>query len=245
MKTIEITTTQHVTIQYELASWGMRLMAFCIDWIIGLVTMLLFSMTLDFVFELQSGSVYALIGLTVLLSYTLGWEYFNHGQTPGKYIAGIKVVKLDGRAATLGDYLTRIVFRTLDIYLSLGSIATMLILSSPRGQRLGDINANTTVIQLRRQTRYSLADFERLNTLQDYEPQYPQVAELDDGDMLLIKNTMIRAQRYPNSAHQDALKQLQNHLQTLLDIDATQDPFRDDPIGFFKALLKDYIALTR
>lgn len=242
-KTIEITTAQHVTIQYELAPWGTRLMALGIDWVIGLMSTALFALALNLLFDTPFLPYYNLAALLTFLFYTLGWEYFNHGQTPGKYITGIKVVKLDGRAPTLGDYLTRTVFRTLDLYLSLGSVATMLILSSPRGQRLGDINANTTVVKTRIQSQYTLESFERLNALSNYVPTYPQVTQLDESDILLIKNILNRSQRIPNKAHRTALHKLQARLVAQLQI---PDRSPEEPTeAFLRTLLRDYVTLTR
>ena len=151
------------------------------------------------------------------------------------------MIKIDGKAPTLGDYLARWGFRMVDIFLSIGSIASLLISSSDKGQRLGDMAANTTLIKIRFNLRFRLEDIERISTLDEYEPLYPQVRQLNEDDMLLIKNVITRTQRYPNNAHLDVLDKLTKDLVLKLDI----DKMPKSKINFLKTLIKDYIVLTR
>jgi uncharacterized RDD family membrane protein YckC len=68
------------------------------------------------------------------------------GATPGKYLAGLRVVTVDGKALSFGQVLTRNVMRIIDylpvLYL-LGGISVLLTTNS---QRLGDRLAGTTVV---------------------------------------------------------------------------------------------------
>ena len=244
MRTIDITTTQKVTIQYELAPLRDRIIAYCIDFVIVSVGLSILWFIFLGAFGENSSSLFMyVIGLPVFLFYTLGMEYFNNGQTLGKYVMGLKVVKLDGKSPSFADYLTRSTFRALDIYGSFGAIASLLISSSDKAQRLGDINANTTLIKIRFNLRFRLEDIERISTLSEYEPLYPQVRQLSEDDMLLIKNIISRVQRYPNAAHYSVLNQLINDLVLKLDLD--EKPRGSHQVNFLKTLIKDYIVLTR
>jgi uncharacterized RDD family membrane protein YckC len=242
MRTIDITTTQKVTIQYELASLRERIFAYSLDFIFVIIFISILRLIFLGAFGLDNDAFFQyFITIPTALLYTLLMEFFNNGQTLGKAVMGIKVVKLDGKAPGFSDYLTRVAFRSLDIYMSFGSIAALLVSSSSKAQRLGDINANTTLIKVRFNLRFKLDDIERISTLDEYEPLYPQVRQLNESDMLLIKTVINRVQKYPNKAHKTVLDSLVDDLRKKLDI--FEKP--KNKIDFLKVLIKDYIVLTR
>jgi len=242
MRTIEITTTQNVTIEYELASFRDRFFAFFIDfWILN------FSLLLLYLFWFWIGGdnsmdyfIYLVI-LPIYLFYSLASEVWMNGQTLGKKAIGIKVAKLNGKQPVISDYLIRWAFRLVDIWFSSGTIAAVLVNSTVRGQRMGDILAHTTVIKVRSTLNIEIADVLRINTRENYEPKFPQVRALSEQDMLLIKSVIERSKKYNNTAHAEALDMLVQKLRTLLNI--TETP--KDKIAFLKILINDYIVLTR
>ena len=236
MRTIEIRTTQNVTIEYELASVKDRFFASFIDWLIILV----FSSLLAIVFRVTLGqSIFSLVGLFSF--YHLISEVLADGQSWGKKAMGIKVVRLDGKEPTLSDFLLRTAFHMVDTFTSLGIVAALLISTSNKSQRLGDMTANTTVIKVKFSLRFRLEDILKINTLDDYEPSYPEVRKLSEQDMLLIKTIISRHRRHRNKAHQEVVNELVQNLSRQLDI---IEPPRDK-IGFLKTLIRDYIVLTR
>ena len=105
---------------------------------------------------------------------------------------GIRVVRVDGQEPGLSDYLLRAVFHIVDSVFSSGILAAVFISSSSNNQRLGDMTANTTVIRLRHQLQFGLSDILGINSLDNYELTYPQVQQLAEEDMLLIKNMLAR-----------------------------------------------------
>lgn len=247
MQTIDIRTTQNVTIEYELATLRERALAFFIDLLIVGVSYLL----LIFVLLSTLGGVVAegllgrfilgLLPLVALMGYQFFSEAFANGQSWGKKALGIKVVRIDGEEPGLSDYFLRAIFHIIDSILSLGVLAGLLISSSPKNQRLGDMTANTTVIRVRHQQRFQLEDILKISSIENYQPVYPEVRHLREQDMLLIKHLIGRYRRYPNAAHARAVKEAAEHLATLLGI--TEVPA--DRIDFLKTLIRDYIVLTR
>ena len=195
MQNIEIQTTQNVTIQYELATLKSRFMAMLIDCIIIFSGYFLF---LVFIFWMigntlgnSSMSLYVLIGLFPIISfmsYHLISEITANGQSWGKKAMGLKVVRLDGEEAGLSDFLLRAVFHIIDTFFSMGIIAALLISSSQKKQRLGDMTSNTTVIKVKSANKFKLEDILKINSIQDYEPIYLEVKHFNEADMLLIKN---------------------------------------------------------
>ena len=123
----------------------------------------------------------------------------------------------------------------VDTFLSFGALASLLISSSNKSQRLGDMTANTTVIKLKSSLRFQLEDILKINTIDNYEPTYEQVRQLSEKDMLLIKTIISRYRQYPNEAHQKVIKDLTNHISDLLGI--VEPP--GDKIAFLKTLIRD------
>lgn len=294
MQKIEITTTQKVTIEYELASWGERLIAFVIDQFILIMSLILLGNMLNsavlndwllLFLLLYSALVFAgyvfltggirniaparalIVGallllfilflytvegvqdteilyyvtlLPIVLFYSLVFESMQDGQTPGKLAMGIKVVKLTGNEPTLSDYLIRWTFRPIDIWTS-GAVASLLILTSPKSQRLGDILANTTVIRMRSSMNLKFDDISRIKSLEDYKITYPDVRQFSEKDMLLVKTTLNRYNKFRNDAHRDAVNEVLTIVMEKLQI--TQRP--KQPLTFLKTVLNDYIVLTR
>ena len=244
MQTIEIRTTQNVTIEYELASLRERFFAIFIDsLIVGsfyfVMLMILSNLIGEALFNYSAFISLLLIGMFVL--YQLFSEILADGQSWGKKAMGIKVVRLDGKEPGLGDYLLRAVFHIVDTVVSLGIMAALMISSSNKNQRLGDMTASTTVIRIKFNLRFQLEDILKINTLEDYEPTYPEVRRLSEKDMLLIKTIISRYRKYRNKAHQEVIDELVENLIFQLDI-AVQPR---DKIAFLKTLVRDYIVLTR
>ncbi|MDX1665718.1 MAG: RDD family protein [Saprospiraceae bacterium] len=248
MKTIEIRTSQNVVIDYELASLRERVFAFFIDILIfGLLYFLLFLLGLNiFGNELiASGLTFYLFNVLLPLSGFLAYQFFSEalagGQSWGKRLLGIRVVRLDGREPELSDYLLRAIFHLVDTLTSSGIIAALLISSSANNQRLGDLTAHTTVVRVRQRQRFSLEDILKISTLEEYRPRYPRVAELSEEDMLIVKATLTRYRNYRNRAHRQLVERLSDRLAGLLEIEEVPR----NRVDFLKTLIRDYIVLTR
>ena len=193
----------------------------------------------DMLFENPGLVSLMLIGMFIF--YQLLSEILADGQSWGKKAMGIKVVRLDGKEPNLSDYLLRSVFHIIDSIMSLGIMAALMISSSNKNQRLGDMTANTTVIRIKFNLRFRLEDILKINTLEDYEPTYPEVRQLSEKDMLLIKTIISRYRKYRNKAHQKVINELVENLVHQLDLPETPR----DKIAFLKTLIRDYIVLTR
>ncbi|MEM9990156.1 MAG: RDD family protein [Bacteroidota bacterium] len=247
MQNIDLRTTQNVAINYELASLRERVLAFCIDMLIVLVTYVILALSIFGAFSdwLTSGMFWSVLGglgpFAAFILYSLVSEIAANGQSWGKKALGLRVVRIDGRTPSWSDYLLRAVFYLLDGFLSLGAIGMVFITSTTKNQRLGDISANTTVIQTKNRTTISLQNLLKIDSIEAYKPSYPQVRQLQEKDMLFIKSALERIQAHPSVAHQLALSELVQHLVQLLDLSSTPD----NPEDFLKTLIRDYIVLTR
>ena len=245
MRTIGINTTQNVVIDYQLAGLKDRFFASFIDVLVWFIATWFFGIFFEVILDLDegfSGLMFTVfLPLVFFLLYHLVSEVMWEGQSLGKKAIGIKVVRLDGQEARLSDYLLRSVFLMVDMVFSIGMVGAMLISSSAKTQRLGDMTANTTVIRLSPDLNFQLSDILKINSIEDYEPQYPEVRSLAEKDMLLVKQVLNRQRIHPNGAHQEVVDQLVAKLCEILDVKLTTR----DKIGFLKTLLRDYIVLTR
>lgn len=246
MQTIEISTTHNVVIQYELARVWDRIFAYLIDFILQIMTYsIVGGITIAALSTLDDDlALYAWVGLYLLLivAYDLLMEIFNNGQSIGKMILGIKVVRLDGKEVKVGDYVMRWLFRPFDTaFYMFGAVAIILVSSTQNSQRLGDILAHTTVIKIRKTLTTSIRELLNIKSLENYQPQYQQVRKLSEEDMLLTKETLLSYTKHNNTAHLEALRQLSLQLSTKMGIEAPGE----NHLIFLRTLLSDYIVLTR
>ncbi len=250
MKTIDITTTQKVTIEYELAGLRDRFLAYLIDNMIisamWLFAYLIFSAAFynEFILDENEGSqslIYIMLPIFTFILYHFLSELLMDGQSIGKKAVGIKVIKLNGKEATPSDYFIRALFHFIDTFLSMHVLGAIMVLSTDKSQRLGDLAANTAVIKIKFNLRFRLEDILKINSLADYEPQFPDVRQFTEQDMLLIKSVVARNRQFNNSSHREVVNTLVRDL--MLKLDIVEPP--KDKIHFLKTLIKDYIVLTR
>ncbi|MEL6356756.1 MAG: RDD family protein, partial [Bacteroidota bacterium] len=149
MRSITIRTTQNVAIEYELAGSMSRVFAFLIDTLIVSVGYFIFLAIFVQIFSGDPDWPWQVLSfflpLTIFLFYYFFCELLMQGQTIGKRVQNLQVVRADGRDPTPGDHLLRTLFLLPDAWFSAGVPALLLINTTPIGQRLGDMVANTVV----------------------------------------------------------------------------------------------------
>lgn len=241
MKKIDITTTQNVVIEYKAASTIERFLAWLIDIVtIGLGVLILYGI-IALIFPPELMNTASLIFITpISLLYHLVFEILNNGASLGKLALGLRVVKLNNEPVSIYDYFMRWAFRLIDIAASSGIVAAITISSSPRNQRIGDYLADTTVIKLSKSGRFSLHRVMELESLKNYEPQYPEIVALSEKDMLVLKDVVERCILYPGKGATKALELSIDRIESILGIKA-----KERNTNFLKTLIKDYVALTR
>lgn len=96
------------------------------------------------------GAVFAVAALVLFLivwGYYIVFETLWDGQTPGKRVAGTRVVRLDGGAAGFREAVVRNLVRFAD-FLPLGyGIGLVVLFADRHTRRLGDLAAGTIVIR--------------------------------------------------------------------------------------------------
>ena len=246
MNSIEINTSQNVNIAFAPASIGERIVAFIVDNLIKVAYLLLvFFLVVKFMNlggyldRLDRWSAGAIIGFITLPAsfYTLVFESLMEGQTPGKRLMKIRVVKTDGYQASFGDYAIRWFFRSIDIYLSSGVIGVLTIIINKHNRRLGDIAAGTSVISLK--SKYNINHTILVNLSQDYVARFPQVVALSDNDMRIIKENYLGAK---NNLDQSIIIKLADKIKQTTGINYDKKELTDQQ--FIAVVIQDYNYYT-
>jgi len=92
-------------------------------------------------------TAYILLATSFFIVYNFVFEGL-WGQTPGKWLTGLKVIRDDGEDVSIIDSLIRNVIRAVD-FLPLGyAVGGLSMYYTPSRQRLGDILARTIVVRI-------------------------------------------------------------------------------------------------
>lgn len=185
MSKIGIETTQNVHLNFPLASVGERIAAYLLDAVFIGVCVFFTAMTVGLL-----GEAFAIgfVFLVPVLFYSLLFETFMNGQTPGKRIMKIKVCKIDGDAPGFIHYLIRWMFRLVDIGLTNGVAAILTIVIGEKGQRIGDILAKTTVVKTNHTMKLTNTILSEVPD--DYQLVFPESRKIEDKDLELFKRVI-------------------------------------------------------
>lgn len=263
MSTVKISTPFNVALDFELAEFHKRMLAYFIDLLImityawGMRKFLYDQVDLEFANNTSIGPDLLLVSLPMLL-YPLICEVYFHGQSLGKKVLGIRVLSIEGGEPHLGQYLMRWIFRVFEwplvfgllfqvvlpgmfiflqvIFVGIGGvIVTIIIAVTKNNQRFGDLAAGTVVINTR--IKSSIHDTIFLEVTQkDYRVMFPEVMRLSDRDINTIKSVINTAQKKHGTemAYRVAYK-----IQQALKITSNLDP-----IIFLEQLMADYNYLA-
>ncbi len=257
MAIITIGTPFNIDLEFKVAVFGKRMLAWLIDIVI---ICFYYYLMLRFIYPwfgkgaaIQTAAALLVIVLPVL-AYQLFFELLLNGQTLGKKVAGIKVIDMEGREPTWGQYITRWLlcignlFVYIIPYILLRSPALMIVflilylpdflcvMISAKSQRIGDIAAGTVVID--NNYRSSIGETIYLQ-IEDaaYKPVYPEVMRLTDRDINGIRN-LLNVKR-PTRDTEHYMIDVTQKIKSVLGIES--DLY---PTDFLKQLLKDYNYFT-
>lgn len=240
MANIAINTSQNVNLDYQVANIGDRILAFLID----LFIFFLYYFVLGFVFDAFENAMgddrWTAIGFQSLLIlpvmfYSLYMHILFNGQSIGKMILNIKVVKEDGSPVHWSNYMTRWMLRLVDIWMFSGSVGILAMIFSDKNQRLGDAASGTIVISVKNKLKITHTILEEVE--EQYEPVFMSVTNLNDKDVRLIKETLNIALRSNDFKTLTLLRQKVEQV-----IGTSSDKYDKD---YLQTVLKDYNYYTQ
>ncbi len=233
MSKVKIQTAQNITIEQNLAGTFERISAYILD----LVILYSFLFTLIYIYsktvwkDMMSGWAFIMILTLPHFLYFPVIQYYNNGQSFGKKIMKLRVVKTDNTHPRLLDFVIRWLFRTIEISMIPG-LALLLILMNKKKQRLGDIVAGTTVISEKNKVKLSYTIFEEID--EAYKAFFPETNLLKEEDIRLIKEVYTTT---PQNKKGKVLSNLRKRLEEILHI---KKPVDWSDSKFIETVIKDY-----
>lgn len=157
-ESLELATPERVALELPIAGIGSRALAWLIDAaLLGVV-----GLTAYFAFTLAvPDPLQALLGLSravrvggTLAIFAALWVYWTalevgwQGQTLGKRLVGVRVVRADGAPVTVLDSAVRNLLRAVDFLPACYPVGVLCMLIDRRHRRLGDLVAGTVLIRV-------------------------------------------------------------------------------------------------
>jgi uncharacterized RDD family membrane protein YckC len=155
---LTIETPEQMTVEFKVAGIGSRFLAMAVDTLIqigiGIVLLLIFvALATGGAFTWMRGSAVWIGGAAVAIVFLLTFGYFAifeimwNGQTPGKRVIGIRVVKDSGRPLTPPETIGRNLLRIVDQLPAFYALGIVVALCNAQNRRLGDFLAGSIVVR--------------------------------------------------------------------------------------------------
>lgn len=194
---ITIETPEQITLEFALAGIGSRFLALTLDTLLQGVLYLIVFLIAAFTPLRVLNDVYPTWGpaIAIFLVFCVYWGYFAafevlwHGQTPGKRIVGIRVVKDTGRPINAIEGIGRNLMRAVDGFL-LYAVGLACMMISRQNRRLGDYVAGTLVVH-DKQTAEIKPDWDLAGPTA-IASSNPELGQLSEEDLVVIETYLHR-----------------------------------------------------
>ncbi len=193
-----VLTPERVSLQYDIAGIGSRGAAAIVDTVIQSVALIVIFVALTA--GLAAGSAFLSVGsgpgaatlflaLFILALFAVADGYFMlfeilwNGQTPGKRMVGIRVIRENGYPMRPIDAVIRNLVRMVDWLPGAYGIGVLTMLLNKRSKRLGDFASGTIVVREGSPTATAL--------LMSPMPEH-QGVRLSSADATLVRDFLVR-----------------------------------------------------
>ncbi|HTA38887.1 MAG TPA: RDD family protein [Candidatus Acidoferrales bacterium] len=202
---IDVRTPESIEFTYALAGLGSRFLAWFVDFLIQICVILAIFFGIVLVaskLPSTSGAVsdgaskvgaailiamVVVVLFTILFGYFIAFEAFWNGQTPGKKMLGIRVVRDGGYPIDFGASMIRNLIRVAEMLFGMYALSAASATLSPENKRLGDIAAGTIVV---RDARLAVPSLDALKGRT--EPVYGATAFLSGDERALVRRFLDR-----------------------------------------------------
>jgi len=258
MSIIQIDTVFNIDLEFEVAPFHKRLLAYLIDFVLLIIYLFCMQYFLENVINMDlsenTGYIIAFVTLPMFF-YSFVAELLMNGQTIGKKLMGIRVISLDGGEPKMGQYVVRWITRFFEwpflfgyIFLSANNLFSYIfwtgfcgiavvisIAVTKKSQRLGDLAASTVLVKTK--TDFTVHDTVFMNVNNDnYVVTFPEVMRLSDNDINTIKSVLTQSRKTNNL---DISRRVEYKIKDVLKINSNL--YTHD---FLEKLLEDYNYLA-
>ena len=151
---LSIETPEQIKISYSVAGIGSRFYAALIDIALLLPILLVgYYIIIRAILDLDERLGNWLAALAGIATFALQWGYYmvfeiaTNGQSPGKRVLGLRVIKAQGYPISFSDSAIRNIVRIVDMLPFAYGIGLLTMLLNKNWQRLGDLAAGTLVVK--------------------------------------------------------------------------------------------------
>ena len=170
---IYVNSADAMSYALEIAGVGARSYAFVLDWHIRLLAALLWIYLAAFLFYdisifsamFEEDTANAAAAWVVFLPAVIAYLFYHpvletvmHGSTPGKRMAGVRIMTLEGFTPGIGSILIRNIFRLIDGLPGVYTVGLLFAIFTRNHVRIGDIAAGTVLVYEKRTAKHSLSD---------------------------------------------------------------------------------------
>ncbi|HEX5753984.1 MAG TPA: RDD family protein [Archangium sp.] len=154
---LDVATPERVSLSLPVAGIGYRCLAYLADlfilfvfWVIAYFTFTLLVSDVIGFFQGLSGLAQTLLVVGVFATQWVYWtvaEVLMNGQTPGKRLMGIRVVRVDGSPVGVLESAVRNLVRVVDSLPFVYAVGVLSVLLTRQHRRLGDLLAGTLLVR--------------------------------------------------------------------------------------------------
>jgi len=230
---------ENTGISLKLAGMGNRMLAFLIDFAIQTIISLFFLLGW-MVFVMGSAPpewfLYSTLAVIIFIIFFIQWGYYIlfellwQGQTPGKKVLRIRVVRENGRPLGILTSFIRNIFRIIDLLPSFYAAGLLTMFINYREKRIGDLVAGTIVVKTPEAALPSYSPKPSLRsryTLQEHGDSWqisPRLHHLEVKEVELVRDFLERRYGLTPEKRKELGSRLSQSLAKKLKIDTPENP---------------------
>ncbi|MEW6283465.1 MAG: RDD family protein [Candidatus Eremiobacterota bacterium] len=241
-----IQTPDGVDLEVHVAGLVSRLGAFLVDGILLVCVWAALAMSFAGIGLWNTASASLLVAILILVMFLTNWGYAvafelgMRGQTPGKRLAGLRVIREDGLPIGFRESALRNLCRAVDAQpLPTYLVGAVVMSIDPKCRRVGDLVAGTLVVRESlgdaRGTRAGAAWAARAERGQAHQAVRLAHGTLTARQVALVEQFLERRASLDSTRRHELARRLAEPLAELLD-DAMQAQLRHDPEGVLEGI---------